>query len=468
MGTAQASSALTRYAVLGPSEDADEETETVENEDSNQAADDNAEQEQDESLQEEDASDASVTEPVDEEAPGEEASDGGANSEEVVAEVEAEVTEQSKEAEEFTGFEPKAGTGRLIEVQETSEEQEDAEAEATEETETTEPPLVEFETDQPYVLWTPPALGTYTIGVVILDSKDNELTPKRSFPVTVTEPTPVTELVWNKTRKLLEDDFIVIELRGKNIPSFDKGLFTVNFDPTTLSFKLAEPGDFFPTGYRTSIYFAQPPGIDGKVTVAIAAEEVGLPKGDGVIARVIFKVKDDVDDPSTLDISEATAPDARYILNPRQENVLPLVMTKAVFATEWVDPPEAPQQTRQGTQPGGQLPQTPTPPAGTEEKRAERPTFSGPSGVTPKGGTESTQQPASGTGSSPTELTPVDAGSQDILAPEGEPSVEEQIAMLENDKVNIQNNPNLPDDEKQQIIARIDADIARLRAGEEP
>jgi len=474
--TTQDSLTLSRQAVLAPEEEAVADVD-AEDDDIDATSTDENEQpteavpaELHDSPTEESDDETSATEEPTTEA--EESTHGTPSQEdapasEVAAEVGQEVEVQGDQAAGFKGFQPKAGTGRLVEVQESpSDEEETADAG---ESETPEPPLVEFETDEPYVLWTPPALGTYTIGVVVLDGKGNELTPKRSFPVTVTEPTPTTELVWNTSRKLLEDDYLVVELRGHNIPVFDKGLFTINFDPSELSFKVAEPGNFFPEGYRTSIYFAQPPGMAGKVTIAIAAEEVALPKGDGVIARIIFKVKNNVDNPATLQISEATTPDTRYILDPRQENVLPVVMRRPAPSTEWVEPPAAPQQARPKPQPREQLPETPAPPSGTEGTRPSRPTFGGSAGAPPTGGTEGTGQPSPSAGS--TEQAGTEGESSptvELPGGTGEPSVEQQISMLEQQKVRLQNDPNLTEEEKADAIARIEADIARLRAGETP
>jgi len=469
----QASAALARFAVLGP-EDIDESAETVGDNDT--SAEKNG-AEPAEGVSEEETSESAAEQPDEagtaeagaasgEEAPAEEPS-AVDTAEDVAAQVESEVESQSEQAGEFAGFQPKAGTGHLVEVEEeTAATEEEASEEGSAETE--EPPLVEFTTDKPYVLWTAPALGTYTISLVVKDNKGNELTPLRSFPVTVTEPIPRTELVWNTTRKLLEDDYLVVELRGANIPAFDKGLFTISFDPTRLSFKIAEPGSFFPEGYHTSIYFAQPPGGEGKVTIAIAAEEVGLPKGDGVIARTIFKVKDNVDDPSSLAISEAAETDSRYILNPQQENVLPAVASRPVFATEWVEPPAAPQQTRPGAQTGQQAPETPAPPAQEEKSRPPRPTFGEgvPSGeTTPSATEESEHQPSGG---SPEELATEGEQTPTIQAPEAgaEMSLEDKTAMLEGQKDIIRNDPNLSEEKKLEALARLDEQIANLKSGE--
>lgn len=470
----RASSALTRSAVLGPENETSTVDPDAESDESGDLSAAESKAQQEEAPVEEAATDAAAGEsndedgatqeppPEAEEPASEEPRTDDVGAEDVATEVDQEVESQTEKVAEVKGFQPQAGIGRLVEVAEEPDEQGEM---VGEETEAAAPPLVEFKTDKPYVLWTAPALGTYTIGLVVLDNKGNELTPKRSFPVTATEPIPTTELVWNTTRKLLEDDYLVVELRGHNIPVFDKGLFTINFDPSALSFKIAEPGSFFPQGYRTSVYFAQPPGTPGKVTIAIAAEEVGLPKGDGVIARAIFKVKDNVDEPSSLQISEGTSPEARYILNPQQENVLPVAATRPVFAAEWVEPPAAPQQTRQTPQARQQAAEGPTPPTGQEQTRPPRPTFGGTAGPEPQVAPEERQQhlPAGG---SPTQITPEGESPEAYAGPEerGAPSLEEEIAQLEQEKIKIQNDPNLTEEDKQQAIEGINAQIADLQS----
>ncbi len=256
------------------------------------------------------------------------------------------------------GFKPEATEGKLVEVPADKEKGEDGEDLLAE-----EPPMVTITTDQPYILWTPPDLGSYNVHCQVVDDKGNELTPDRAFPVTVTEPRPKVELAWNKTEKLHEEDFLVVEIRAKNITAYNKGLFTVNFDPTKLSFRTAEQGAFFPKDAKTSIYYAQLPNAPGKVTLAIAVDQLDLPKGDGVVARVIFKVKEDIDDPSTLTITQDTAEEARYILDADGKNILPAVDTSPIFATEWSEPPAPPSQNKPDTTQGTtQLPSTPAPP----------------------------------------------------------------------------------------------------------
>ena len=206
--------------------------------------------------------------------------------------------------------------------------------------------------------------------------------------MTVTEPEPKVELVWNTTKKLYEDDYLVVELRAKNIPNYYKGLFTLSFDPAILSFRSAEKGDFFPADYRASIFYAQPPMNPGKVTIAISADEVGLPKGDGVVSRAIFKLKEDVQDPTTLDVRQMTDAEARYILNAEGSNILPQTTDKPLFATDWIDPPPAPTQSRTQQQPAADMPSTPTPPTTSSPR-------TGGSSAAPSTGQPVMQQPES-------------------------------------------------------------------------
>jgi len=384
-------------------------------------------------------------------------------------------------SEEAAGFQPKVGEGRLVEVQPETESTEAGEGEGGEaETDflEEEPPLVMLETETPYVLWTPDATGAYTIRCTVLDSKGNELTPERSFPVTVTEPRPKTELVWNTTQKLREDDYLVVELRAKNLPAYNKGLFTVNFDPTKLSFRLVETGSFFPEGYRTSLYYAQPPNNSGRVTLAVGAEEVGLQKGDGVLARIIFKVKETIEDPSTLAITETMDEEARYILDAEGTNILPPATGQTLFATDWVEPPPPPQRTRTEAATGESLPATPAPPSTDRRGQLQesRSTTGGQQPATTQGaqtiapgtaaGRTGTGAPATGgTGGAPPRVMPGEAAQTARNWPPPPQGLTE-VERLEWEIGQITNDATIPDEEKASMIAQRQQWIADLRAAE--
>jgi hypothetical protein len=366
-----------------------------------------------------------------------------------------EVEDVAAAAESFEGFTPKSGEGRLIEVDEKIKEEEAVGKEApTDEALFSEPPLVTFETEQPYVLWTPPGVGSYTIRCIVLDNKDNEVTPERSFPVTVTEPEPKVELVWNTTKKLHEDDYLVVELRAKNITNYYKGLFTLSFDPAILSFRSAEKGSFFPADYRASIFYAQPPMNPGKVTVAISADEVGLPKGDGVVARVIFKVKEDVQDPTTLDITQVTDAEARYILDADGTNILPAVADKPLFATDWIDPPPAPTQSRTQQQTTEDIPQTPAPPSSSAARTGGSPTTT-------------TTQPES------TYIAPSSSGFDQggTILEAGGPStsptsqVDPRVQALQEEMRTLAQDQTMNAEDKQRRMAEITAEIQQIQSG---
>ncbi len=286
------------------------------------------------------------------------------NAEARAGEIDEKIKDVTGESGELNGFKPKATEGKLVELPE-----EPAESEEPKEGDDfldKAPPLVTIETNQPYILWTPAELGSYTIRCVVLDSKGNEVTPERSFPVTVSEPMPKSKLAWNTTQKLNEDDFLVTEVRLENITNYSKGLFTIAYDPAKLSFRLVEPGSFFSKDAKTSLYYAQPPGSPGRVTLAISVDQLGLPKGDGVAARVIFKVKENILDPASLDITQVTTEESRYILDAEGKNILPATPDTPIYATEWTEPPAPPVQERAGAT-GSQLPATPEPP--TSSKR---------------------------------------------------------------------------------------------------
>jgi len=366
--------------------------------------------------------------------------------------VQQELRKEEKASEAFEGFKPEAGTGRLVEVEKAKEKEESQEK--------SEVPLVSLNTGLPFVLWTPETTGNYTIRLTVLDTKGNELTPERSLPVTVTEPKPKTKLVWNTSQKLNEEDYLVVELRGENIPQFRKGLFTITYDPTKVSFKLAEIGSFFSKEAENSIYYAEPPGKKGSVTLALATEAVDLPKGDGTLARLIFRVKEAVSEPRTLDFKEVTTEDARYILNVDGDNVLPAPIEKPAFATEWVEPPPRPTQTRPSA--GQEVPQTPQPPA---TQRPQRPELGGTQTSGQSTPTEGTTPPTS-----ESTLTTPGAGTQ---APSGSapppahaPGI---LQRMEEQRAHIQemlNSGTLSDEERKNYeaqLAQIESDIERMK-----
>ena len=415
-GGVQVSMASMKYALLPPEEDTDAQTwpEPVEK------------------TAEEAAPADTATDPAagEETAPAEDAAEPGKDA----AEVDGKINEVTEDAGEMEGFKPEATEGKLVEVPAEPEEGEDGEDMLAE-----EPPLVTAETDLPYILWTPAELGSYTITCVVVDKKGNELTPVRSFPVTVTEPTPKSEIVWNTTEKLNEEDYLVAEVRLKNITNYSKGLFTVSYDPTKLSFRTVETGAFFPAEAKKSLYFAQPPGETGKVTMAISVDQLDLPQGDGVAARVIFKVKEDIADPASLDIAQVTSEEARYVLDAEGKNILPAVPDKPIYATEWTEPPAAPTQERSSTSTGSQLPTTPEPPGGASSKRD--------------------QLVPSTPGAAPGAATPLAPGSssQQTAAP-----ASSTLQVLEARKRSIMEDQSLTEEQRQQQIQSIDEQIRAL------
>jgi len=438
---------LIRYAALA-SDDTDEVEDWPEpqpkDDDEGAAAEELPEQVDDAKAAEEaDAGETVEEEPSTEELAAGEAIAAQEETEEMVGEV-------GETAESFKGFKPTVGEGRLVEpMVEPEEEEEESLLDAA-------PSLVTIETDKPYALWTPPGLGSYTIRCVVLDDKGNELTPERSFPVTVTKPEPKTELIWNTSQKLYEDDYLVVEVRVKNIPSYGKGLFTLKFNPAELSFRLVETGDFFKDGYRTSLFYAQPPNDPSKVTVAIAAEEVGLPKGDGVAARAIFKVKETLNDPGQLEISEVMTEEARYILDAEGVNVLPLVTEHPIYATEWTEPPAAPQQSRTETRGESAVPSTPEPPSSSRTPGGGGTGLAGSSsesGIVPQGssgrlgGQPSTESPES--------VQPAD---KPVPAASGPFSIQG----LEEQKRRIMEDESLSEEDRERMLADIEEDIRRL------
>ncbi len=374
------------------------------------------------------------------------------------SETEKAVEESKSESEEFEGFQPKPGTGELVEVEDETVD----EGEAEEETE--EEKLVHLETDEPFVIWVPPAVGGFTIRVVALDEKGNELTEERSLPVTVSEPRPRTSLVWNTTRKLNEDDYLVVELRAQALPAYSKGLFTLSYDTTVMSFRVAEIGSFFPKSANNTIYFAEHPAKRGTVTLAISTDALDMPKGDGVLARIIFKVKEPVDDPASLKITEVTSEEARYVLDAEGSNVLPVPTENPIFATEWKEPPARPTQTRATGTPGEQVPEAPAPPSTqTPGTRPERPGFSPtvPGGST--SGTGGPTQPGLGETETPEGGPPPAERDSGQTQQSERDSLAKAIQTMEETRKMIASDPNMPEEQKQSELQRIDQEIQDMR-----
>lgn len=153
-----------------------------------------------------------------------------------------------------------------------------------------------------------------------------------------------------------EDEAVYVELNAENIPAFDKGLFTIQFDPYKLSFRDAELGEFFDDSPASTIYSAQPDKMQGKVLLAVDTNSNILDiSGDGVLAYIKFKAKEDLSERSETGLMLIADTNARYILNQNGENVLPLLVENPPFRTGTQMPPEQPGFDRDNT-PGTDAP----------------------------------------------------------------------------------------------------------------
>lgn len=218
-----------------------------------------------------------------------------------------------------------------------------------------------FTTDEPFILWTPKMPGETTIYMKVT-YKGEDLTDPRSLDVTVRLKDPTVELSTDFPEVVREDEYVFVKLEADNIPSFYKGLFTLEYDFNKLSFRDAELGDFFDDSPSASLYYAQPDKTAGKVLLAIDSntELVNL-SGSGELVYVKFKAKEDIGDMADTGLTLVSDASARYILDRNGENVLPQPVDYPIFRTSVTAPPQLATFNRQntpgapvtgGTQPG--------------------------------------------------------------------------------------------------------------------
>jgi hypothetical protein len=153
-----------------------------------------------------------------------------------------------------------------------------------------------FVTDVPYVLWSPSRPGDATLYCKVV-MKDEDQTDPKPLHVDVTLRDAKVEIADDFPDIIREDDDVLIRLDAENIPDFQKGLFTVTFDPDVLSFRSAELGEFFDDAAASSIYYAEPDKTAGKVLLAVDSNtEVAELSGDGPVVYAKFKAKQDIED----------------------------------------------------------------------------------------------------------------------------------------------------------------------------
>ena len=136
-------------------------------------------------------------------------------------------------------------------------------------------------TDEPFIVWTPDKPGKVDIYMKVTWKKD-DLTEPTKLPVTVRLQDPEVKIATDFPDIVREDDPVFVKLDGTNIPAFNKGLFTITFDPDKLSFREAQLGEFFDDAPNSTIYYAEPDKTAGKV---LSVEFV-----DGVPADVSWQL----------------------------------------------------------------------------------------------------------------------------------------------------------------------------------
>ncbi|MCB1220313.1 MAG: hypothetical protein H7A35_13630 [Planctomycetales bacterium] len=248
-------------------------------------------------------------------------------------------------------------------------------------------------TDDPYIQWTPRRPGRVNIWVRAM-YHDEYVTEARNLEVEVRLRDPEVELEKDFPDVVREDEAVYVRIDGSNLPDFDKGLFTLSFDNTKLSFREAELGEFFDDFSDASIYFAQPNKDEGKVLIAVDSNTViSEPAGDGPLVYVKFKAKEDLETSDEPQLAMVMDTSARYILNKDGENVLPLPLNLPPWRTQTIMPPELPNYTRENT-PGTQAGTVPssnrTPPG------AQAPTGNTTASTGTQTGSQVNQTPTSG------------------------------------------------------------------------
>ncbi|MCB1218130.1 hypothetical protein KDL44_12100 [bacterium] len=239
-------------------------------------------------------------------------------------------------------------------------------------------------TDDPYIEWTPRTPGRVNIWVRAM-YHDEYVTEARNLEVEVRLRDPEVEMVKDFPDVVREDESVYVRIDGSNLPDFDKGLFTLSFDNTKLSFREAELGEFFDDYSDASIYFAQPNKDEGKVLIALDSNTVITePSGDGPLVYVKFKAKEDLETSDETQLSMVMDTSARYILDKDGTNVLPLPLNLPPWRTQLVMPPELPNYERENT-PGTQAGTVPTgnrTPPGAQAPGTQTPATSGTGSTT--------------------------------------------------------------------------------------
>ena len=220
-----------------------------------------------------------------------------------------------------------------------------------------------FTTDEPFMMWTPSIPGSTVVYVKVM-FKDEQLTDPMGLPVEVRLQDPEIELVNESPDIVAEGEPIYLRIDGTNVPDFVKGLLTVTFDNTKVSFREAELGEFFDDAPNASIYYAQPDKDVGRALLAIDGNnELSELSGDGTIVYLKFIAKELIEDQAEPNFALYADTSARYILDRDGRNILPLPVIRQAFRTDTINAPAEEIFLREG---GGFAPDgTPLPAADT-------------------------------------------------------------------------------------------------------
>jgi hypothetical protein len=196
-------------------------------------------------------------------------------------------------------------------------------------------------TDEPFIRWTPSRPGDAKLFVKVR-WKTDDLTKATELPVEIRLREPTVKIADDDFPDMVrEDEPLFIRIDGDNLPAFQKGLFTLSFDPDLLSFREAELGEFFDDSRGAAeLFYAQPDKLSGKVILAIDSNtELTELSGGGPLLYVKFKAKRDIETREQTQLALVQDTASQYVLDGAGDNILPMAVDHPVYATALVMPP---------------------------------------------------------------------------------------------------------------------------------
>jgi hypothetical protein len=195
-------------------------------------------------------------------------------------------------------------------------------------------------TDEPYIRWTPAHPGESKLYCKVR-WKTDDLTKPTELAVDVRLREPTVKISDDEFPDMVrEDEPLFIRIDGDNLPAFNKGLFTLSFDPDKLSFREAELGEFFDDSRGAKLFYAQPDKLAGKVILAIDSNtELSELSGAGPLLYVKFKAKRDIESRDETDLALVQDTASQYVLDDSGDNILPLATEHGTFETALLLPP---------------------------------------------------------------------------------------------------------------------------------